>query len=78
MSQRKCICGIYTLDPEDASYVLNGLPACSEACLRRAEARDPRAARDVPVGQPWTFAHKTMGEVIRIEEGEDGRFRIAQ
>ncbi|HEX3861278.1 MAG TPA: hypothetical protein VHY35_06250 [Stellaceae bacterium] len=77
MANRKCLCGIYTLDPQDASLVLNSIPACNMACLRRAEARDPRASRDVPVGERWYFyEHRNMEEVIRIEETDDG-FRIA-
>jgi len=64
MSECKCGCGIYTLDTESATLVLNGIPQCTEQCLRRAEKRDARAARDVPVGERWCFTdHRSQADV---------------
>lgn len=64
MAECKCGCGVYTLDPENATLVLNGIPQCNEVCLRRAERRDPRASRDVPPGECWLFReHRTLAQV---------------
>lgn len=76
MAQWKCGCGIYTLDPQDASLVLNGVPQCNMACLHRAEAR---AARDIPLGKSWAFPHRSLAEVdqtTRIIERTDGSFAV--
>lgn len=74
-----CLCGVYRLNPENATYVREGVPLCHAAtCQKVAEhrhvARVPEpsyAARDVPVGTSWAFTeHRTMGEIMR-QEGFD-------
>jgi hypothetical protein len=32
-----CFCTKKRLDPEEATLVLNGIPCCSQECLKRAE-----------------------------------------
>ena len=62
----RCACGPYRLNPENATYVRDGVPLChEETCRKVAERRQqPTPARDVPVGTSWAFTdHRTLAEV---------------
>lgn len=37
-----CFCNKKRIDPENSDYVLRGMPICSEECLRKAEAYQPK------------------------------------
>lgn len=51
------------------------LPANVVALARKLDRKGVRvgeAARDVPPGNPWTFQHRTVAEVIADERGPNG------
>lgn len=76
-----CACNFRELETEDAAYVIDGVPFCEAACIDRQgthgrpfQYRDPRASRDVPVGQRWAFLdHRTLADADRIGEAHKTR-----
>lgn len=49
MARVACYCKRYLINPENATYVKNGIPMCNEAtCQKVKEHRDARNLRRVP------------------------------
>ena len=66
-----CACGVYLADPENASYVKDGKPMCpAETCAKVKHDNSQnfgRPARDVPVGESWSFPdHRTLAEIDAV------------